>query len=497
MTPALTISPLIALILVPVVSAAFIIAGAPARKTAVGASVLNVLVFLLLLSRFHSAQEGYQMVSSFPVLPQWGIAFTLGADGLAMAMLGLSVVVTWAAVAVARTPDRLPGCFYASLLLISAGVIGAFASVDAFFFYMFHELALIPTFLLIGIWGTGDRQAAAWKITIYLALGSFVLLLGLIGLYLSMPVGARSFDMREMADLSAAGVLAPHDGVFLLLFFGFGILVSLFPFHTWAPRAYASAPSPATMLHAGVLKKFGLYGMLRLLAPVFPEYVVARWSWLLLILLSANILYAGFATISQKKLDMMLGYSSVMHMGYGFLGILAWNTLGFHGTAYLMISHGLTIAALFALAGELRARTGTLDFAEMGGLARPMPAFGLLFGMATFAAVGLPGFAGFVSELLVFFGAALAGAGTQQSSLWNLYVIATIIAVWGVVMTAVYMLRAYRKIFWGEGNARLASIPEIGTLPRIAITVLLVLLLLAGLWPPGLLNFLSPALPVP
>lgn len=489
------VSPLLFLIALPVVAAAFVAAGSPARQTALGAAILNAIAFLYLLASYNLGEGGYQFVSSMPVLPALGIAFTLGADGFALAMLGLSVVVTVAAIAVARTPARMPAAYYASLLLISAGAIGAFASIDTFFFYMFHELALVPTFLLIGIWGSGDRQAAAWKITIYLALGSFILLLGLIGLYLSAPAGMRSFDMREMTTAAGLGVLAPNDLVFLLLFFGFGILVSLFPFHTWAPQAYASAPAPAAMLHAGILKKFGLYGLLRLVAPIFPEYVAERWSWLLLSLVIGNILYVGFATISQKKLDLMLGYSSVMHMGYAFLGILAWNTLGFHGAAFTLVAHGLTIAALFALAGELRERTGTLDFSELGGLARKIPAFGLLFGFAAMAAVGLPGFAGFAAELMVFFGgfSAVPASGTG----WNFYQITTAIAVWGVVISAVYMLRAYRKIFLGERPERWSDLAEIGFVPRVAVTGLLLLLLAFGFWPPLLLQYLAPALTVP
>jgi NADH-quinone oxidoreductase subunit M len=488
-------SPLLLLILLPIVSSAFIIVGSPARKTALITAALNVLAFLLIAGTYDLAKGGHQFLSSLPILPDLGIAFTLGADGFSLAMLGLSVVVTLAAVAVARTPDKMPGSFYASLLLISAGAIGAFASVDVFFFYMFHELALVPTFLLIGIWGSGDRQAAAWKVTIYLALGSFILLLGLIGLYLSMPAGARTFDMREIASLAAIGAFVPHDAVFLLLFFGFGILVALFPFHTWAPQAYASAPSPAAMLHAGVLKKFGLYGMLRLLTPVFPAYMVERWAWLLLVLVAGNILYVGFVTISQRKLDLMLGHSSVMHMGYAFLGIIAWNTLGTNGAAYTLIAHGLTIAALFALCGELRERTGTLDFSELGGLAKTMPAFGLLFGFAAMASIGLPGFAGFAAEVMVFFGAFSGGpAGAPAFNIWQ---ITTIIAVWGVVISAVYMLRAYRKIFLGEATGRWSVLPEIGWVTRLSVSVLLILLLIAGFWPPLLLQYLSPSLLVP
>ncbi|MFM8983628.1 MAG: proton-conducting transporter membrane subunit, partial [Spartobacteria bacterium] len=245
-----TVSPLLFLILVPLVAAVFIMLGARARTISIFASAMNLVLFLFVAAKFHSSEAGFQFVSSFALVPQLGINFILGADGLSLVMLFLSTAVTLAAVSVARPPVENDRWFYASLLLISAGVIGAFASVDVFLFYMFHELALIPTFLLIGIWGSGDRQADAWKATVYLATGSFVLLLGLVGLYLIQPLGERSFDLRHILQLAEAGRIPDNPIVYLLLLFGFGTLVSLFPFHTWAPQAYASAPAPAAMLHA-------------------------------------------------------------------------------------------------------------------------------------------------------------------------------------------------------------------------------------------------------
>ncbi|MFZ4775004.1 MAG: complex I subunit 4 family protein [Terrimicrobiaceae bacterium] len=495
-------SPLLFLILVPLVAAAFILAGSNARFTALVASVTNLAFTLVLVAVYVSGNraegEAYQFLSSVPVIPSMGISFTLGADGLSLLMLLLAALVTAAAVAVARTPEKNAGWFYACLLFISAGGIGAFASVDLFFFYMFHELALIPTFLLIGIWGSGDRQAAAWKATIYLALGSFILLLGLIGLYLIQPDGMRSFDLRKIIVLSEAGLLPDGNGVYLLLLIGFGILVSLFPFHTWAPQAYASAPAPAAMLHAGVLKKFGLYGLIRIAAPILPDAVVT-FSNLLLVLLVGNILYVGYVTISQRKLDWMLGYSSVMHMGYIFLGFAALNVVSITGASLMLFAHGLSIAALFALSGELRERTGTLDFSEMGGFAKAMPAFGLLFGFSAFAAIGLPGFVGFAGELLVFFGSFVGGeslmgsiAGIEIFQL-NAYQIATICAVWGVVISAVYMLRAYRRIFFGPLNERWAGLREISGLPRVAIVTLIVVMLVTGFFPGLLIKLIESA----
>ena len=263
-------SPLLSLILIPLVTAAFCMAGSAPRRISLFGAGANLLLSLYLLASYNLEIGGFQFVSENALFPAYGLSFSLGADGLSMVLLLLATLVTFAAVWVTPPVEKSPGMFYACLLLISGGAIGAFASIDLFFFYAFHELALIPTFLLIGIWGSGDRQRIAWKVTIYLAFGSFILLLGLIGLWLAVPEGLRTFDIRLLQQLGYAGLLTPGPAVYLLLFFGFGILIALFPFHTWAPEAYASAPAPAAILHAGVLKKFGLYGLLRLVVPIFP-----------------------------------------------------------------------------------------------------------------------------------------------------------------------------------------------------------------------------------
>src|SRR6059036_1680089 len=390
----------------PIAAAVLILVGAPARKTALAASALMFAAALFLFGSFGYGQRDFQHVTSFTILPDWQLSFTTGVDGLSLIMVLLATIVTLAAVWFAGAIEKYENAFYACLLFISGGAVGAFASIDLFFFYAFHELALIPTFLLIGIWGSGNRVAAAWKITIYLAIGSFILLLGLILLYQSVPAASRSFDIRALQTAASAGQITAdaQRHIYLLLLIGFGILVSLFPFHTWAPEAYASAPAPAAMLHAGVLKKFGLYGLLRLAVPLLPEGA-RHWTDLLVILLLGNIIYVGLVTIAQKRLDWMLGYSSVMHMGYIFLGIAGAGILATTGAVVLIFAHGLSIALLFAIAGELRQRTSTLAFDELGGLARIMPFAGLAFGFGVFAAVGLPGFANFAGEIMIFFGA--------------------------------------------------------------------------------------------
>jgi NADH-quinone oxidoreductase subunit M len=474
----------------PIITAILIMVGAPARKTALAASGLTLGATLFLLASFQPGQRDFQHVTSFSISPEWRLSFTTGLDGLSLVMVLLAAIVTLAAVWFAGKIDKFENAFYACLLFISGGAIGAFAAIDLFFFYAFHELALIPTFLLIGIWGSGNRVAAAWKITIYLAIGSFILLLGLILLYQSVPVASRSFDIRALKVAAALGQISPdaQRHVYLLLLIGFGILISLFPFHTWAPEAYASAPAPAAMLHAGILKKFGLYGLLRLAIPLLPEGA-RHWTNLLVVLLLGNIIYVGLVTIAQKRLDWMLGYSSVMHMGYIFLGIASASILGATGAVVLMFAHGLSIALLFALAGELRKRTGTLVFDELGGLAKMMPFAGLAFGLGAFAAIGLPGFANFAGEIMIFFGAFKNG---WEIGRFHIFQIATVLALWGVVISTVYMLRAYRKTFMGALNERWNGLVDLRPGLRVPVALLVGALLCYGFFPQSFVRMIAP-----
>jgi NADH-quinone oxidoreductase subunit M len=426
---------LLFIVFAPLVTAILVLLGPPARLTALMGSAGTLVATLLAFFSYDPAQAGFQFVTSWSISESWRLRFSLGADGLSLILLFLAALVLLCAIWFTPKIEQGERLFYACLLFLASGAIGAFASLDLFFFYSFHELALIPTFFLIGIWGSGNRFAAAWKVTIYLALGSFVLLLGLILLYRSVPAASRSFDLRELQAAAAVGAIgvAAQKEIFLLLLLGFGVLISLFPFHTWAPEAYASAPAPAAMLHAGVLKKFGLYGLLRIALPLLPAGA-QYWSSLLILLLLGNIIYVGLVTIAQKRLDWMLGYSSVMHMGYIFLGIACANFVGTNGAALLIFAHGLSIALLFALAGEIRRRTGTLVMNDLGGLAKVMPFTGFVFGIATFAAIGLPGFANFAAEVMIFFGAFRTGAGWQR---FHIFQVATVLALWGVVMSAV------------------------------------------------------------
>ena len=481
---------LLFIVFCPLLAAAAILLGSPARKTAMWAAGFTLLATLVAFATHGGEHTKFSHVTTLPISAEWRLNFILGVDGLSLIMILLTAIVTLAAVWFTGRIAQHEKAFYACLLFISGGALGAFASLDLFFFYAFHELALIPTFLLIGIWGSGNRRAAAWKITIYLATGSFILLLGLILLYRSVPEAARSFDLRVLQSAASAGAI-PADAqqtIYLLLLVGFGILISLFPFHTWAPEAYASAPAPAAMLHAGVLKKFGLYGLLRIAVPMLPEGA-RHWAWLLIVLLLGNIIYVGLVTIAQKRLDWMLGYSSVMHMGYIFLGIASANVLGVNGASILIFAHGLSIALLFAIAGEVRERTGSLQLQDLGGLGKAMPLAAFAFGVGAFASIGLPGFANFAAEAMVFFGAFQNGATTSR---FGMFQIATVLALWGVVISAVYMLRAYRATFMGTMPDRWAELSDLRHRLRLPIAMLIVALLWIGFFPQTFVRVLAP-----
>ncbi|PQJ29581.1 complex I subunit 4 family protein [Rubritalea profundi] len=476
------------LLIIPLAASIAILAGAPARLTTLGAAALN-----LILGLFAACCPDCAGTISWLVLESPAIHFSLGLDGMSAVMLVLSVIVTLAAALSGSCPEGREKLWYSSILLIAAGAIGAFISTDLFFFYAFHELALIPTFLMIGILGRGgnERKAVAWKTTVYLAFGSIVLLAGII----LAGTQLESFSFEHLA-----AVENHQNAIALLLIIGFGTLVSLFPFHSWAAPAYASAPAPIAMLHAGVLKKFGLYGLLRVGLAVAPEGM-QHWLNLLLVLLLCNIIWVGFVTINQKNLASMLGNSSVMHMGYIFLAIAAaiasggniftadgGLTLAASAAVLLMFAHGISIALSFSLADRIEAKTGTLEMNKLGGLAKTAPKLCFLFGLVAMASIGLPGLANFAGEIMVF----LSGfeGWTSDQELGPVQ-IATIIAIWGVVMSAVYMLRAFRNTFQGPLEAKCENVTDLSLLEKAPAILLSLVLLAVGLYPNVLLNLLK------
>lgn len=481
------------IILLPLLAALAVWLGAPGRLTAIIAAGVNLLLVLGLIWQYQGLglEGGMAFKSALTVLDQPHIQFAVGADGLSLTLALLTALVTLAAVWSTVGKDAI---YYIASLLIAGGAFGAFLCTDLFFIYAFHELALIPTFLMIALYGYGDRKAVAWKITLYLGAGSLILLAGLAGLvWLCSPDHRITFDLLALEPVKADSGYATWwvEVTYFTLLVGFGTLVSLFPFHSWAAPAYAASPTPVAMLHSGVLKKFGLYGLIRIAIPLLPDAAGATWiQHALLYMLLGNILVMGLVTIHQRRLDGLLANSSVMHMGYIFLGLAAGNTLGVNGAVLLMFAHGISIALLFLLCGKLRNQAGTLEFEKLGGLAGNAPFLSLVFGIAAFASIGLPGLANFAGEVLVFLG---AFKDFNVANGFSFLQVATILSLWGVVISAVYMLRAYRKIFFGKAASGI-FVSDPGMSQRIPLVVLAGILLVVGCQPGLLLNLVQVSL---
>lgn len=487
------------IIFIPFLAALAIWMGAPARLTAVVASTINLLWVSVLALRFPVFESATDLafVSKHVVLDNPAIAFAVGADGVSMIMALLTVIVTFAAIW--QIVDK-PSMYHIASLLISGGALGAFLCTDLFFVYAFHEVALIPTFLMIGIHGRAEKEqrlAVAWKTTIYLGAASLILLAGLVWAVIEFSGGGKlTFDLVALRAQAASSPLPTTDQapLFFLLLVGFGALVSLFPFHSWAAPAYATAPTPIAMLHSGVLKKFGLYGLFRIALPLLPAGAQAAWvQQALLVMLLGNILVVGLVTLHQKRLDDMLANSSVMHMGYLFLGLAAGTEIAVKGSILLMFAHGVSIALLFAICGRMRNQLGTLEMAKLGGIGSHAPFLTVVFAFGAFASIGLPGLANFAGEVMIFMGAFANGNASStfipSQGLTALHW-TVIFALWGVVISAVYMLRGYRAIFQGTPQTGL-FMSDPGSGQWLPLALLAAVLLMVGCFPSLLLDLVQ------
>lgn len=459
------------------------------RGVALVGFVLPAVLALVLAAQFPGAEkfEGFAYHMAFAMgLEQMGIQLALGLNGIGLPLYVLAGIVGAAAGIYALRQDVERKHLYLTLLLfMQTGLMGIFVSVDLFFYYFFHEFALIPTFILIGIWGGEGRRRAAMEMTVYLTLGALLTLAGLIALYLQ--TGANSFNLIQLRQAVA---YQPLEGnLFGLLLIGFGILVSLFPFHSWAPRGYAAAPAPAAMLHAGVLKKFGLYGLIQVAVPLLPQEAMQWQEWIVWLALG-NVVLIGLVTMAQRDLKQMIGYSSVMHMGYAFLGIATLGMAGVGGAVMLMFAHGLSVALLFLLANMVEERAGSLDMSEMGGLGPKTPILAAFFVAATMASIGLPGFANFWGELTVFV------------ALWEQHSWAVAPAVLGVVISAIYGLRAVARVFYGKPtqaqelrwNMETNTVKDMSLAERAPAFLLVIALAVVGIYPRTISTQLDEAL---
>ena len=442
------------------------------RGVTLGASGLTALLALVAFCSF-DPDGGLQFETEWTWVESLGLKFYLAADGINIGIIFMGALVAFAAVCCAGDVTHRIKEFYFLLNLMICGILGAFASMDLFFFYFFHELALVPTFIMIGVWGRGqNRNYATYKITLYLSFGALLALIGLIGVY--VQTGAESFSIPDLMKAVEEKPIteSAQQWIFPLLMFGFGILVSLWPFHTWAPLGYGAAPTATAMLHAGVLKKFGLYGLIRVAIPMAP---VGAQTWLEVLawLALANLLFCGLVAVRQKDLNQLIGNSSVAHMGFIFLGIASLNVIGLTGAVLVMIAHGLLAALAFGLSGHLYQQHGSLDMTRMGGLLRKMPLAGTALLMAMMAGCGLPGFANFAGEITIFFAAWSAGFQTI-----------TVIAAWSaLVIGGLYMLRAIRNILHGSQGEDWDNASDAKPLVATAFGLLLAMLLVFGFAP--------------
>jgi NADH-quinone oxidoreductase subunit M len=443
------------------------------RAIAILGMFIPMALAIKMFCQFVPGASGYQFEQQIPWVESLGISYHVGVDGLNVGLILMGAIVAFAAACCSWEIQSREKEFYILLLVMSGGILGAFASLDLFFFYFLHELALVPTFIMIGVWGRGERKNyATFQITLYLSIGALIALIGLIALYLQS--GANTFDIPKLIEHARANPLAANaqNFIFPLLLFGFGILVSLWPFHSWAPLGYSSAPTPTSMLHAGVLKKFGLYGLIRIALPLMPQ-AAHDWMNFLAWLCLGNILYVGWVAMRQKDLNLLIGNSSVAHMGFVFLGIASLNLIGVTGAMVIMIAHGFLAALTFALSGYIYQQTGTLEMSRLGGLCRQIPFIGTALLMAALAGCGLPGFANFVGEVTVFFGS------------WTVFPLVTALAVWGALLiAALYMLRAMRNILHGPVPDKWSGIPDASNVWRkLPYALLLASLFVFGCFP--------------
>jgi NADH-quinone oxidoreductase subunit M len=446
------------------------------RALAMFATGVSLLITLVLFANFDRTQSGFQFVWSMSWLPTYGCSLKFGVDGISMTLLLLVGFVSFCGAFISNEIHEREKEYYILFLALTSGISGTFCTLDLFFFYFFYEMAVIPMYLLIGVWGSlppgkhgRTKEYATMKLTLYLTAGAVLALIGLLAIYSI----AGTTDIEKLQHNWVAA--DTQMWVFPCLLFGFGFLASMWPFHTWSPLGYAAAPTAASMMHAGVLKKLGAYGIIRLALPLLPEGA-RHWANLLAILACFNILYAGWVALTQKDWKFVIGYSSVSHMGYIFLGIAALNVVGVSGAVLLMFAHGIMAALTFGLIGFFYHQTHNRFVPDLSGLARKIPFIGVCMVMAVMASSGLPGFANFVSELMVFL-----GAWHQGSTLFR---IATICAVWGIVVTATYLLWAVRTSFFGPFDEKWSMLKDAVTFKqKFPYVLLLAVLMTVGFYP--------------
>ena len=413
---------------------------------------------------------------------QFNIHYNIGVDGISVALILLTSIIVLAGVFISWKMEELPKEFFISLTVLSTGVYGFFISIDLFTMFVFYEIAVIPMYFLIGIWGSGPKEYSAMKLTLMLMGASAVLLVGILGIYFNSNAdgGALTFNILEISKVNIP--FEAQKLFFPLTFIGFAILGALFPFHTWSPDGHASAPTAVSMLHAGVLMKLGGYGIFRVAMFLLPEGAL-EWSWFFIILSAIGVIYGAFAALRQKDLKYINAYASVSHLGMVSFALLMLNKTSWNGAILQSLSHGFMTALFFALIGMIYERTHTRDLTKLGGLLKVIPFISVVYVIAGMALLGLPGFSGFVAEMNIFMGA------FQHDSMF--YRVATIISISAIVVTAVYVLRVVGIMLMGPvKNENYRTLAGVTWYERTGILLLLIPIIGIGVAPLWISNMI-------
>ncbi|MFN0242643.1 MAG: NuoM family protein [Planctomycetota bacterium] len=470
-------------------------------KTAIGAikavSLIATFIPLVLATQvyfglFDIGASGYQLIERIDWIPGIGAQYYVGVDGLSLPLVWLTTLLLFIAVPASFNIEKAQKSYFALLLLLEVGVAGVFISLDYFLFYVFWEIMLLPMYFLIGIWGGPRREYAAIKFFLYTLAGSVLMLVAVVALRIS----TGTFSIPDMVAMASSGGLTganlPFNGaligmkfstwVFWFLFVAFAIKVPVFPFHTWLPDAHVQAPTPISVILAGILLKLGGYGMLRACFPIVPD-AFREFAFVLGVLGAFSIVYGAFVALGQTDFKRLVAYSSVSHMGYVLLGFAALTEWGMNGAALQMFNHGTSSAACFLVVGVIYDRAHHRDLNGFGGMSQVMPRYWALTTIAFFASIGLPGMAGFISEFMTLYGAYQA----EDTRFRILVLISTI----GIVLTAAYLLWAMQRIFLGKLNEKYKDLPDISFRETFSQAPLLFLCILLGVFPYLLLDWMD------
>ena len=461
------------IVFTPIVAGLLILLIPGERKTEIRMAALAAATFALLLSvwayfSYDILAGGYQFVERYAWLPQLGISYYVGLDGMNAPLVLLTGVVMFTGVLISWGIDDRPREFFAFLFILATGVFGVFVALDLFMLFFFYEIAVFPMYLLIAIWGWKvTREYAAMKLTLYLFIGSVVSLVGALAMYYA--AGMNTFDMLALED--AGYSLLFQQIWFPLVFFGFAVLGGIFPFHNWSPDGHVAAPTAVSMFHAGVLMKLGAFAALRVGIMLMPEGA-KFWMPFIIILTLINVVYGAYIAMVQTDFKYVIGFSSVSHMGLVLMGFATLSRDGMVGAGVQMFSHGVMTALFFAVVGMVYDQVHTRDIPKLGGFRKVMPLVAIAFIVGGFVSMGMPGFSGFIAEFPIFMG------------VWRTTPWIAVVAVISIVITASYIIRIIGKVFFGELPEEFNDhAHDVRVLDKVALVLLSVILIGVGVYP--------------